>query len=250
MTEAMSLMVFVGLIYLVAGTIKGLLGLGLPTTALTLLSVLVGPLQALAINLVPMFIANIWQFSRAEDSASLIKRYRLFAASLMLSILAVSFVTARLPTSYLQLIIAGTVILFALYNLLQKPVPLSSRKDTLWQVVFGLAAGVMGALTSMWAVPLVMYLLSLKLSPRAFVDAAGFLLLVGCVPLSIGYLATGLVTSEVIGPAIIGTIGALAGFQLGAYLRAFVNASLFRRLLLWFFLAMGVRMAFLSLPAL
>ena len=150
----------------------------------------------------------------------------------------------------MRIALAGAVILFALYNMFQRPFILSQAHDKGWQLFFGIIAGVMGALTSMWAVPLVMYLLSRKLSPREFVDAAGFLLLVGCIPLSIGYVYTGLVTADVIWPAMAGTNGSLSGFQIGERLRGLINADLFKKILLWFFLLMGVRMAIVAFSAL
>ena len=142
---------------------------------------------------------------------------------------------------------AGSVILFALYNLVGRAFHLAQSRDRHWQILFGFLAGVMGALTSMWAVPLVIYLLSLDLEKKAFVDAAGFLLLIGCLPLSVGYVASGLVTGEVLWPSLTGAVTALIGFRLGEHLRQFVNATLFRKILLWFFLIMGIRMAAMAL---
>ncbi|MGC6517508.1 MAG: sulfite exporter TauE/SafE family protein [Candidatus Puniceispirillaceae bacterium] len=249
-TDPLSLSLFVFGCYLIAGTVKGLLGLGLPTTALTILTFLLSPFQALAINLIPMFIANLWQFSRADNIAGLMRRYGYFALSLSVTILAGSFLTSRLSPDVLRLVVAAAVVIFAIYNLSNRPLHLSPDKDIFWQILFGALAGIMGALTSMWAVPLVMYLLSRNLGAQQFVDAAGFLLLVGCLPLSIGYIATGLVTKAVLLPAIMGTIGALAGFQIGETLRGRLNEALFRRLLLWFFLIMGLRMAILALTSL
>lgn len=242
MSDQLFLILSVGAIYLLAGIVKGLLGLGLPTTAITFMTFVMSPIQAIAINLLPMFLTNIWQFSRAGDKINLVKRYGYFAASLSLSILWFSFYTSRLSSSALQIIVALAVILFAVYNLTQKSIILPPDKDKLWQILFGFAAGLIGAFTSMWAVPLVIYLLSRDLSPKQFVDAAGFLLLVGCLPLSIGYIATGIVTSDVWLPAIAASLCAWCGFQLGEHLRLYVNGALFKRLLLWFFFIMGIRM--------
>ena len=67
MSDPLLLAGFVFVTYVIAGTIKGTLGVGLPTSALTIMTFFLSPFQALAINLVPMFITNIWQFSRAEN---------------------------------------------------------------------------------------------------------------------------------------------------------------------------------------
>ena len=234
--------VFVAACYLVAGTIKGFLGLGLPTTAITLMTFFFSPLQALAVNLIPMLLTNLFQVSKVDDLPDLVRRYGLFAVALTVSIFGFSFVTAQVPEDALRLIVAVTVMVFAVYNLIGKPIKLSPEKDKIWQVVLGVSAGLMGALTSMWAVPLVIYLISKNLTPKAFVDASGFLLLVGCVPLAVGYIATGLVTMAVLGPAAIGTVAALLGFRIGEALRGKVEQTRFRQILLWFFFLMGVRM--------
>ena len=47
--------------FLIAGFIKGALGLGLPTVSMGLLAVTMPPAQALAIVIVPAIVTNIWQ---------------------------------------------------------------------------------------------------------------------------------------------------------------------------------------------
>ena len=57
----------VGLAYLIAGVVKGVIGIGLPTTAITIMTFFISPLMALGLNLIPMTVANIWQFSKADN---------------------------------------------------------------------------------------------------------------------------------------------------------------------------------------
>ena len=47
--------------FLLAGFVKGVIGLGLPTVSMGLLAVTMPPAQALAIVIVPAIITNIWQ---------------------------------------------------------------------------------------------------------------------------------------------------------------------------------------------
>src|SRR3984957_8767111 len=55
------LMIFIVAAFLLAGFIKGVLGLGLPTVSMGLLAVSMPPAQALAIVVVPAIVTNIWQ---------------------------------------------------------------------------------------------------------------------------------------------------------------------------------------------
>ncbi len=48
-------------VFVLAGFIKGMLGLGLPTVAMGLLATRMPPAHALAIVILPAIITNIWQ---------------------------------------------------------------------------------------------------------------------------------------------------------------------------------------------
>ncbi|HEX9789322.1 MAG TPA: hypothetical protein VGA60_01565 [Kiloniellales bacterium] len=47
--------------FLIAGTVKGVIGLGLPTVSLALLTVLSVLPSAMALLLAPSFVTNLWQ---------------------------------------------------------------------------------------------------------------------------------------------------------------------------------------------
>ena len=51
----------VAAVFVLAGTVKGVIGLGLPTVALGLLAASVGLERAMALMLVPSFVTNVWQ---------------------------------------------------------------------------------------------------------------------------------------------------------------------------------------------
>src|ERR1700761_1521590 len=55
------LLIFIAFAFLLAGFVKGTLGLGLPTVAMGLLATTMAPGQAIAIVIVPAIVTNIWQ---------------------------------------------------------------------------------------------------------------------------------------------------------------------------------------------
>src|ERR1700744_697154 len=54
-------LLFIAAVFLLAGFIKGVVGLGLPTVAMGLLATTMPPSRALTIVIVPAVITNIWQ---------------------------------------------------------------------------------------------------------------------------------------------------------------------------------------------
>ena len=54
-------LVAIAAVFFLAGFVKGVIGLGLPTVAMGLLAVSMPPAHALAIVIVPAIVTNIWQ---------------------------------------------------------------------------------------------------------------------------------------------------------------------------------------------
>jgi uncharacterized protein len=54
-------LIFVGLVFALAGLVKGVIGLGLPTISMGLLTVVMPPVQAAAILILPSLVTNVRQ---------------------------------------------------------------------------------------------------------------------------------------------------------------------------------------------
>ena len=64
--------ILVAFSFFIAGVVKGVIGIGLPTTAITLMTFFVSPLTALGLNLIPMTVSNMWQLGKADNPKELI----------------------------------------------------------------------------------------------------------------------------------------------------------------------------------
>src|SRR5271154_4667656 len=72
MNEPLFLLIAVA--FLLAGLIKGVIGLGLPTVAMGLLAVTMQPSRALAIVIAPAIVTNIWQTFGGPYLRDIVKR--------------------------------------------------------------------------------------------------------------------------------------------------------------------------------
>ena len=75
---------------------------------------------------------------------------------------------------------------------------IKAEHDRIWQFSLGGVAGILGGLTSLWGVPITIYLIIKRVKPRQFIDASGFLIFIGCIPLAIGYSTTGLLSPDIL----------------------------------------------------
>ncbi len=67
--------IIVAFTFLIAGIVEGIIGIDLPTTSITITTFFVSPLLALGLNLVPMTVANIFQFSKSHNPKQIMSRY-------------------------------------------------------------------------------------------------------------------------------------------------------------------------------
>jgi uncharacterized membrane protein YfcA len=92
-----------------------------------------------------------------------------------------------------------------------------------------------------------MYLLARDVDKSEFIGATGFLFLAGSLPLAAGLALAGVLTIDTVLHSLMGLIVVLIGFRIGEMLRNHVPQGIFRKIVLWAFLIMGVRLLAIGL---
>jgi hypothetical protein len=237
----------IALVFVLAGTIKGMVGIGLPTASVGMMAQFVDPKLAIALVVVPIVLINGWQAYRAGAFIESVKQYRYVALFMIPVLYATTFFTVLIDAQVLIFWLGIVVVLFSLTSLLVVPPPLPDRLDKAGQAVAGTLAGIIGGLTSIWAPPVVIYLLSRRVEKDAFVRASGTILFCGSIPLLLGSISSGLLDWQRGGMSFLMVFPALFGFWLGEIIRRRVDSSRFRTLVLLVFLVMGLNLVRRSL---
>lgn len=237
-----TLLIVAAFAFLFAGTIKGLVGLGLPTTVVGILAQFTDPRQAIALLLLPILVSNTWQIYRSGMAVEMFKKLWPFCLVMCTLIFITSQFAATISTNVLTISVGIVIVLFVITNVFLKPLTIPDQYDKTYQIGFGAAAGIMGGLTSLWAPPVVMYLLSKRLSKDEFVACVGVLLMSGCIPLLGGYITAGLTSPTLLFYSLIMVVPTLAGFAIGEWARSFLEAEQFRKILLGIFLLLGINL--------
>ena len=76
------------LTFLLAGFVKGVIGLGLPTVSMGLLSLVMAPAKAASLLIVPSFVTNVWQLAAGPSFGRLARRLWPMLAGIILGALA------------------------------------------------------------------------------------------------------------------------------------------------------------------
>ena len=229
-------------VFLLAGIAKGTLGIGLPTVSVGLLSQVVPPHTSVALVVFPLLVSNLWQVIRTRVGLATLRRYGILIGCLVVTLWLATFLTARISPTLLIGIIGAAIVVFAVSSLLRRPPELPDRYDRIGQAVTGISAGLLGGLTSIWSPPLVVYLVARRTEKDEFVRAAGVSILLGGIPLAIGFWQAGLLNGETAPLSLWMMVPTLIGFTLGEAIRRRLDADRFRTVILWMFLLMGLNL--------
>jgi len=204
--------------FLLAGTIKGVIGLGLPSVSLAILTVALNLESAMALLLAPSLVTNIWQAASGGHGMLLLLR--------LLGILIASY---------------------AIVSLFGLAFRVSGRVETVTGLLCGLANGVFTGMTGSSVVPGVMYLQSLELDREQFVQAMGILFSVSTAALALALWWQGRLPSELGTLSILAVLPALGGMIVGRFVRQYLSEQRFRRVFFSCLLLLGIYIVISSL---
>jgi uncharacterized membrane protein YfcA len=231
-------------IFLLAGLVKGALGLGLPTVAMGLLVVVMSPAQAAALIFAPSLVTNLWQATTGSRLSPLLRR---FWPMLLATCLGV-WVAARLLPGALGDGAGGVLgVLLACYaasGLFGIRIVIPPRAEPWLSPMVGLATGAATAATGIFVMPAVPYFQALGLDKDELVQALGLSFTVSTLALGLSLFLGGALRAEAAGASLLALAPALAGMWLGQAGRGRIGQAAFRRC---FFVALALLGAHLAL---
>jgi uncharacterized membrane protein YfcA len=234
------LVALIAAVFLLAGAVKGVIGLGLPTISVGLLALVLPPAEAAALLVLPSLVTNITQASGPHLRA-LLRRLWPMLAAMVPGTLAGSF--AITAGDVVLPVLGLLLLLYAGWGLATPPLRLSAAAERRTALPIGLAGGLMTGMTGIFVMPIVPWLTALGLSRDALVQALGLGFLLATVALAGGLALQGGFTTGLAGGSALCIAPALAGQWIGAQLRARLSAEAFRRLFFLGLLALGAALA-------
>ena len=90
----------IALTFFLAGIVKGVTGMGLPTVAMGILGAITSPVSAASLLVIPSFVTNFWQLFTGPDFLALMKRLWLMMLGIVVGTLAGSWLLTSTNTKY------------------------------------------------------------------------------------------------------------------------------------------------------
>ena len=230
-------------IFLVAGIVKGTAGLGLPSVSVGLLTATVGLMPAMALIIVPAFVANVWQAVSGPELPSVTRRIWRFEIAALVGIPIGGLALIRVDVDLLSALLGLLLTAHALNGLLRPPVSLPTRHEAWAGPLAGIWTGIFAAMTGSYSVPAVIYFQSLGFNREQLIQAMGlhFALCAAVLGLVLG--ANRLMPGELLAISAACVVPALAGMEIGRRLRRRLSEEKFRTVFNCALLSLGAFLA-------
>ena len=205
--------------FLLAGTVKGVIGLGLPTVAMGMLGLAMLPAQAAALLIIPSTVTNLWQLAFGGHLSALLKR---LWPMLLLIVLGTGLGTLWLGMDgghWVVRALGGALLLYALSGLFLPTFKVKPRTERWLGPLCGLVTGLITSATGVFVIPAVPYLQALGLTRDELVQTMGLSFTVSTVALAAGLMLNGQYSAAALSGSALMLLPALAGMQAGQWLR-------------------------------
>ena len=233
----------IGLTFLLAGFVKGVIGLGLPTVSLGLLTAGFGLVPAMGLLVVPSFITNVWQAVQGGALRELVRRFWL----MMVAVVACTWFGGKVlvagDATLLTALLGILLCLYSVIGLTRFRIPSPGGAEPWLSPVMGGVSGILTGLTGSFVIPGVLYFQSLGLDRNALIQAMGMLFTVSTVALAVVLGHHQLLSIELWAFSMGGVVPALAGMVIGQKLRNRMSEAVFSRVFFSSLLILGAYIA-------
>lgn len=220
------------LAFLLAGLVKGMSGIGYSTTALPILTLGIGIETAMPLVLLPSMSSNVMVMVSAGHFRSCLARFWPLYAAMLPGLVLGLFALSRVDKNIAETALGGVILAYAAYALARPAMSLPAHLHNMLMAPTGFFNGLVNGLTGSQMMPLLPYMMSLKLIPDEFVQATNIGFTMSSLVMLAGLAGIGYLDFDILIVSIAGLVPAFAGVRIGSAIRSRLPANAFRILVL------------------
>lgn len=223
----------VAAILVLAGVVKGVVGMGLPTVAIGFLGLLMPLSKAVALLLLPTLATNFAQAFGRSPWPVLRRIWPMLAG-----VVAGTFAGAGfLGAPWAPRVLGAVLVAYAAMGLAGFRPYLPPRAERLTAFPAGLASGLIAAATGVFVLPVAPWLQAIRLPREELIQALGLFFLVGLAALGALLALSGALWEVPLAHTLAAFAGAFVGLWIGTRIRHRLSQAAFVRVL---FAALGL----------
>ena len=234
------------LVFLLAGYVKGVIGMGLPTIAMATLGLLLEPAQAAALLVIPSLVTNVWQFLAGGSKMATIKRLWLMLVFVCIGTwLGIGFLTSS-NSAWPNIWLGSVLALYALVALLHPHFSMPPRYERRVSPLIGISTGILTGATGVFVIPAVPFISAMNLSKDALIQALGLSFTVSTIALAVGLGMNESLSKSDLTTSLLAVLPAMMGMYIGQKTRDGIEPMVFKKYFFGALLILGIFMALRS----
>lgn len=227
-------------VFLLAGAVKGLVGLGLPAISIALMSLFLPLPEAIALITLPTIFTNIWQAAVGGNFRRIVRRQWPLIMPLAVVLYLTIWLIGQKGPGWAFLVLGTVLIVYSTLGLFRIRLHIHADLEKPLAPVIGVVSGFVAGLVGVPVIPLMPYLQGLDVRPSELVQTLGVVLCATSITLTASLLFFGLLDGPRATVSAAAVLPALGGMWLGQQIRSRLSVEQFRLAVFWALLLTGL----------
>ena len=226
----------------VAGGVKGVIGLGLPLTAISIIGAVVDLRTAIAYIAIPVVATNLYQAFDGGRTAEMLRKYWVINLCSVAGTVVGTQILFVVDPRILITLLGGVVILYVAINASRFRIRISDRAAPWAAPPLGILSGLLTGTTGSVGIPIALYLQARDVDKESFLRAIALTFLISSSVLVLALLEKGAINRESAIISAVSLVPAFAGMAVGQRLRGRLSEDRFRVFVFMFLLIAAVNL--------
>jgi len=204
---------------LLAGLIKGIIGVGFQTVVIAFLTILTNLPNSISLLLMPSLVTNLWQAGVVGELFIILIRLwpMLITASIMVWFSTIALTSISL--SYLSAFLGIILILYSTFSLFGLKFKVKTKNEWWFTPFIGLINGVLTGMTEIFVIPCVFYFQAVGFRNNTLIQSMGILFTTLPLTLIVSLKTKNILTLELSGWSAFTIFPAIIGVSVGQLIR-------------------------------
>ncbi|MCY4550275.1 MAG: sulfite exporter TauE/SafE family protein [Defluviicoccus sp.] len=225
-----------------AGIVKGVVGLGLPLTAIAVLTLAMGLREAVPLIIVPVLITNFWQMTRGGMLVPLVRRFWTMIAPLGVGAWLGTVLLFAIDETLVGALLGAVIIVYSLVNIFAIRFRVPAGHEAWYSPGVGLLSGLLTGLTGSVGGPVAIYFQALGLDRETFLQAASLAFFLTALPWGGTLVAQGALDFEAAAIGAAALPPSFAGMWIGQRIGARLSPEVFSKGVFGFLILVGANL--------
>ena len=232
---------------LLAGLLKGLIGVGFQTVGIAFLTIITNLPNAISLLLIPSLVTNLWQAGVGREFFPILIRLwpLIVTSSIMVWFGSKALTTVSL--SYLSTLLGILIIVYSTFSLFGLRFDIKKKYEWWLTPIIGLINGMLTGMTGIFVLPCVFFFHAIGFRKNTLIQSMGILFTALTLMLIVSLKTKNILTLELSGWSALAIIPAITGVFFGQRIRKRIPEAIFKKIFFSCLIMLGIFITFNSI---